>query len=99
MFGVLSPDLMLCRRWKCLLFTRVLRGGYFFVGNSGFQCGKIVSCLTFYSAPGRTVCVWDSVSKICIPFCDLQVLGSTKEYLNKLLWVLLHVFLHGKLIL
>lgn len=62
-----------------------------------FQHWKMVSHSTLFSAPGRTVCVWDFITKVFITFCDLQFLGYVKEYINKLLWGLIHTFLHGKL--
>lgn len=77
----------------------MLRGDFFFICNSGFQHGKVVSHSALYSAPGRTVCVWSSATKVPITFCDLQVLRYMKEYLNKLLWSLMHPFLHGKHVL
>lgn len=75
------------------------QGGYCFISNTAFQCGKVVFQLNFYSASGRTVYVWDWVTKVFMMFCDLQILGYIKEYLNKLLWDSMHPFLPGKHIL
>lgn len=72
-------DLLLCSVWKCLVFPLMLRGDILFIYNSVFSVGK-VSHMTFYSSPGRIGYVWDSVTKVCITICDLQVLGCMKEY-------------------
>lgn len=79
----------------------VQRGRSFLICNNVFQHGKTVSHSISFSAPGRTVCVWDPITKGFITFCDLQFLGHVKEYINKVLgidWGLMHPFVHGKLL-
>lgn len=93
-------DLFLCRIWKCLSFMLMQRDEIFFlICNNVFQHGKIVSHSTLFSAPGRTVSVCDSVTKVFITSRDLQFLGYVKEYINKFLWALMRMFLHRKLAL